>query len=79
MSRLDKVIGNIIRHDYNQFNVNLPMQFALTVHGFSLVFIGFGVPRNVEYLSNPRQRGEFGLFKTQLIGFEWFQWVFGRI
>ena len=31
MWRLDKVTGNIIRHDYNQFNVHLPLQFALAV------------------------------------------------
>ena len=31
MWRLDKLIENIIRHDYNQFNFHLPLQFALAV------------------------------------------------
>ena len=62
--RLDKLNGNIIRHDYYQFNVHLPLQFALAI---SWVFIDFhGFQGNVEYSSNPRKRGEFGLLKTQL-------------
>ena len=31
MWRLDKVTGNVIRHDYNQLNVHLPLKFALAV------------------------------------------------